>query len=95
MGAFQLFCIEFKNKGDRDKFEKLKIQHRRLFQYDRCDDTYECFYYMGWDNYGLGKEVISRLRKLKVKPISIHSIDLSCKGNWYDEINEVEYEEKD
>lgn len=89
MGAYQLFNIEFKNKNDRDKCEK--FLPKRLFQY--ADDTYECTYYMGWDGYGLGQEVLGKMKKLKVKPIKFLSVDLTTQSDWYNELKQETYKD--
>lgn len=90
MGAYQIFNIEFKNKKDRDKAEK--VIGKRMFQYE--DGTYDCTYYMGWYGYGHGLEILKKFKKIKVKPIKFLSMDLSTQSTWFDEIKQYTFERK-
>lgn len=89
MGAYQIFQFNFKSIKDRNKFESLKLG-RRLFQYNYLKDNMplECTYYMGWDGYALGQEVLIKLKKLKVIPTHFLSLDLSTASEWYDELKQ-------
>ena len=67
---------------------------RRLFQYDELRDfnELECCYYMSWDGYDLSRQVLKQLKKAKqMKNITkFISMDLTCEGSWWDEINDCE-----
>ncbi len=99
MGAYQLFKLTFKTKAARDWFEsnlKEDVQKpRRLFQYNELKDwnELECCYYMSWDGYGLGQIVLEQLKKAKIMKdvIKFISMDLTCDGNWWDEIKQETY----
>lgn len=84
MGAYQIWHIEFRNKEDRDKFEKI-TKFKRLFQYkhEYKDEGYDCTYYVGWQGYNTGREFLEANHKLRL--IKFESLDLSTQGAWYDE----------
>lgn len=95
MGAYQIWYIEFKNKQDRDKFEKLIpkkmcFKLRRLFQYDlkEIGKGYDCTYYMGFLGYAEGNYALDLCKKNKLKLIKFLSLDLSTQSRWFNEMKE-------
>ena len=93
MGAYQLFNIEFIDIRTRNLFEE-KFKYKRLFQYhfDK-EENFDCTYYIGWDGYGKGKEVVDWFSKRKIlKSISrFVSVDLTTQSEWWDELNDRSY----
>jgi hypothetical protein len=98
MGGYLILNIEFPNKKERDKFEKMKVfigcktKFKRMFQY--VDREYICYYYPIWMGYAEPQDILKRCRKKKIKINDFLSLDLSSNGTWYDEIKQksMEYE---
>ncbi len=88
MGGYLLFNIEFKDKKDRDNFEKI-FKIKRMFQY--IDITYDCFYYPTWMGYAEPREILNKMKKEGIKQIKFLSLDIGTNGGWYDEIKQKGY----
>ena len=94
MGCYQIWWIEWKDKKSKKHFEKLKLHQRILCSYSSFSKDIlinkqgnETTYFMGWDGYALGEEFLNKhLNKLNIK--RFYSLDLSCRGSWYNELKE-------
>lgn len=102
MGGYLLLNIEFKSKKDRDRFEKLNLTGKRMFQYwnqkdciQTDKDYYDCFYYPIWMGYAEPQEIIKKCKANKIKFNKFLSADLPTNSPWYDEIKDCTYIEQD
>lgn len=86
MGGYLLLNVEFRNKKDRDIFER-RFKLRRIFQYVNPDSC-ECFYYPVFMGYAEPREMI---KKSKIKFKKFLSIDLSTNSKWFNEIKQETY----
>ena len=88
MGAEQIWQIEFLDKKSRKYFESLKLHKRVLCSFCLWEEGYGIVtYFMGYEGYALGGEFLNKHFK-KLNIIKFHSLDLACRTNWYNELNE-------
>lgn len=90
MGGYLLLNIEFKDKEDRDIFEK-KFKVKRILQY-KYDGNYDCYYYPKYMGYAEPEEMI---KKCKIDFVRFLSIDISTNSNWFNELKQESFNNED